>query len=99
MQWNQFVAKVNNWLKMDDNDALFSDKKAVFDSGYTVKECGHAMRLLVTVFVALGVFMIMKKRYRVLNMLLKRRWIRTLAVSSMMRIPFMREKMMYQTLH
>ncbi|RKL68727.1 sodium:proton antiporter [Salipaludibacillus neizhouensis] len=57
------------------------------------------MRFVGSIMVALLVYVLWKKRYRVLNMFLKRRWLRVLAVSWMMRIPFVREKMMFQTLH
>ncbi|WP_280768443.1 hypothetical protein [Salipaludibacillus daqingensis] len=55
------------------------------------------MKWILSVLVFMVISLIMKNRYRVLNALLRKRWLRTLAISFVMNIPSVREKMMYQT--
>ncbi|WP_416149370.1 hypothetical protein ACM26V_24520 [Salipaludibacillus sp. HK11] len=55
------------------------------------------MKWIWSAVIMILISMMMKYRYRVLNALLARRWLRRFAVSFVMRIPAVREKMMYQT--
>ncbi|MCE7794272.1 sodium:proton antiporter [Salipaludibacillus sp. CUR1] len=49
---------------------------------------------LVVIFLA---GMLIRRRYRVINRLLSNRWIRKWGVSMVMRIPAVRERMIYET--
>ncbi|MBU9724215.1 MULTISPECIES: hypothetical protein [Bacillaceae] len=55
-------------------------------------------RLLFIIAIILSVRGLMKNRFRLLNTFLSNKWLRTLSVALVMRIPGVREKMMYQML-
>lgn len=53
------------------------------------------MRKLISfISFATGLYLLIRYRYRILNTLLKKRWIRTYAVKMTMQLPFIRNKMM-----
>ncbi|MCD8508753.1 MAG: sodium:proton antiporter [Bacillus sp. (in: Bacteria)] len=55
-------------------------------------------RLLVIVGIVFGLLSLFNNRFRFLNAFLSNKWLRRAAVSLVMRIPAVREKMMYQML-
>ncbi|MDG5788745.1 sodium:proton antiporter [Evansella sp. AB-P1] len=55
-------------------------------------------RMLLFIGIMFGVMSLFSKRYRVINAFLSKRWLRRLSVALVMRIPAIRQKMMYQML-
>ncbi|ADU29920.1 hypothetical protein [Evansella cellulosilytica] len=55
-------------------------------------------RMLLMIGIFFGVMSLFNNRYRVINAFLSKRWLRRLSVALVMRIPAVREKMMYQML-
>ncbi len=55
------------------------------------------MRWLTSFIAIVMATLILRYRYRVLNKLLSKRWLRRLSVAMLMRIPAVREKMIYET--
>ncbi|MCR6096722.1 sodium:proton antiporter [Salipaludibacillus agaradhaerens] len=55
------------------------------------------MRWLTSCIAIVMATLILRYRYRVLNKLLSKRWLRRLSVAMLMRIPAVREKMIYET--
>ncbi|MFA9559380.1 sodium:proton antiporter [Evansella sp. AB-rgal1] len=55
-------------------------------------------RILFLLGIFFGVRSILRNRYRIINAFLSKRWLRRLSVALVMRIPAVREKMMYQML-
>ncbi|WP_096434663.1 hypothetical protein [Alteribacter populi] len=52
----------------------------------------------VMIAAIVGAFFLFRTRYRLLNAFLKRPWLRRLAVTSVLRIPAVRDRMMSQVL-
>ncbi|UCZ54553.1 sodium:proton antiporter [Bacillus shivajii] len=48
--------------------------------------------------IFLTIFGLYKYKYRLLNLFLSRQWLRRLSIAFVMRIPAVRQKMMYQML-
>ncbi|WP_199228111.1 hypothetical protein [Salipaludibacillus keqinensis] len=55
------------------------------------------LKWMIYATIMILITMIYKKRYRVINKILSVKWMRRLTVSFVMRIPSVREKMMYET--
>ncbi|PYZ98627.1 hypothetical protein CR205_08615 [Alteribacter lacisalsi] len=55
-------------------------------------------RVLWLAASVIGAFFLYRTRYRIINAFLKRPWLRRLAVSSVMRIPAVRSRMISQVI-
>ncbi|MBU9712256.1 hypothetical protein [Evansella tamaricis] len=55
-------------------------------------------RIIIIIGLLIGINSLFKNRFRMLNTFLSNKWLRRLSVALVMRIPAVREKMMYTML-